>query len=198
MSCSGPRNRKYTVMRCWLTCLQAIAMGLTAPTLPTLSDDVDGKPSTQIATEYLMTLYAPLDPPQIVDDSLYIYNVAPGGWVKGPKISSKVVPPSGDWFRVMPSGVSRLDVRLSIVADDNQPILMTYNGIVRATKESMDRLLKGEVMKFSDDYYFITAPTFQTKSSKYAWLNGVQSVGKVVSVKIGDGSYVKYDIFIVR
>jgi Protein of unknown function (DUF3237) len=75
---------------------------------------------------------------------------------------------------------------------------MTYNGIVRATKESVDHLLKGEVMKFSDDYYFITAPTFQTKSSKYAWLNGVQTVGKVVSVKVGDGSYVKYEIFIVR
>jgi Protein of unknown function (DUF3237) len=126
--------------------LQAIAMVLTILALPTLADDGDGRPSTQIATEYLMTLYAPLDPPQIVDDTLYIYNVAPGGWVKGPKISGKVVPPSGDWFRVMPSGVSRLDVRLSIIGDDNQPILMTYNGIVRATKESVDRLLKGEVM----------------------------------------------------
>jgi hypothetical protein len=124
--------------------LQAIAIVLTILALPTLADDGDNKPSTQIATEYLMTVYAPLDPPLIADDSLYIYNVAPGA---GPKISGKVVPPSGDWFRVMPSGVSRLDVRLSIIGDDNQPILMTYNGIVRATKESMERLLKGEVMR---------------------------------------------------
>ena len=43
-----------------------------------------------------------------------------------------------------------------------------------------------------------TAPTFQTSSEKYAWLNGVQAVGKMVEVKVGAGGYVKYDVFIVR
>jgi hypothetical protein len=58
-----------------------------------------------------MTLYAPLEAGQAVDSALYIYNVGPGGWVKGPKINGTILAPSGDWSRVLPSGVSRLDVR---------------------------------------------------------------------------------------
>jgi hypothetical protein len=46
--------------------------------------------------------------------------------------------------------------------------------------------------------YFVTAPTFQTSSTKYAWLNGVQAIAKMVEVKAGDGGYVKYDVFVVR
>ncbi len=46
--------------------------------------------------------------------------------------------------------------------------------------------------------YFITAPTFKTSSEKYAWLNTVQLVNKVVEVKLGEGGYVKYDVFILR
>ena len=43
-----------------------------------------------------------------------------------------------------------------------------------------------------------TAPTFQTSAPKYAWLNGVQAVAKMVEVKARDGGYVKYDVFVVR
>src|SRR5215831_18878386 len=49
-------------------------------------------------SEFLMTLYLPLDQPTTIDNSLTIYNVAgTGGWVKGPHISGKIVPPGGDW-----------------------------------------------------------------------------------------------------
>jgi len=41
--------------------------------------------TTTITTEYLMTIYAPLDPVQTMDSALYIYYVRPGGWVKGPQ-----------------------------------------------------------------------------------------------------------------
>lgn len=153
--------------------------------------------TTQISTEYLMTLYAPMDPAQHIDDTFFIYNVRNGGWVKGPKINGTIVAPTGDWLRVMPSGVARLDVRLSVRTDDGALIYMTYNGIISHTKESWDRLLKGEVLT-AKDHYFLTAPTMQTSSEKYAWVNQVQCIGKVVEVKLGEGSYVKYDIFIVK
>lgn len=68
--------------------------------------------TTQVTTEYLMTLYAPLDPPQKIDDSLTIYNVGPGGWARGPRIRGTVIAPAGDWIRVMPAGNLRQDVRL--------------------------------------------------------------------------------------
>jgi Protein of unknown function (DUF3237) len=75
------------------------------------------------------------------------------------------------------------------------PIL--YGGVISDSKESFDRFMKGEVLT-SKDHYFVIAPTMQTSSEEYAWLNHVQCVGKVAEVKFGEGSYVKYDIYVVR
>jgi len=154
--------------------------------------------TTHITTEYLMTLLAPLDAPIAVDGSLQIFNVKPGGWVKGPKINGAMVSPAGGWPRTMPSGVFRLDVRGLIRTDDGADIFVSYNGIIQYSKESAERLMKGGVLTDKDVPYVVTAPTFQTSSGKYAWLNGVQAVGKMVELKAGDGAYAKYDVFVVR
>jgi hypothetical protein len=66
------------------------------------------------------------------------------------------------------------------------------------SEKSVERLMKGEVLTDADVPYFVTAPTFQTSSPKYAWLNGVQAVGKMLELKVGESGYVKYDVFIVR
>jgi len=95
----------------------------------------------------------------------------------------------------MPSGVSRLDVRATIKTDDGALIYMTYNGIIKDTKESEARANKGEVLT-SNDHYFIIAPTMETSAKKYEWLNSVQCIGKIVEDK--NESYVKYDVFVVR
>jgi hypothetical protein len=153
--------------------------------------------TTEITTEYLMTLYAPLDAPQQIDGSLVIRNVRAGGWVKGPKISGTLITPAADWLRVMPDGSRRLDVRGTFKTDDGALVYITYNGIISRSQESSDRLMKGEVLT-ANDHYFITAPTMQTSSEAYSWLNHVQCVGKMVEVKGGENSFVKYDIFIVR
>ena len=97
----------------------------------------------------------------------------------------------------MPGGSSRLDVRATFKTDDGALVYISYNGIISHSKESFDRLMKGETLT-SKDHYFITAPTMQTSSDKYAWLNHVQCVGKVVEMKLGENSFVKYDIYIVR
>jgi hypothetical protein len=154
--------------------------------------------TAQIKTEYLMTYLAPLDVPVAIDGSLQIFNVKPGGWVKGPTINGTFVAPGADWLRMMPSGVFRLDVRATIHTDDGADIYVSYNGIIQHSAESAGRVMKGEVLTDKDLPYFVTAPTFQTSSAKYAWLNGVQAVAKMVEVKAGDGGYVKYDVFVVR
>jgi hypothetical protein len=105
--------------------------------------------------------------------------------------------PGADWLRVMPSGVSRLDVRATIQTDDGALIYVSYSGAIQCSKEQADRLNAGEQLK-ADDCYFITAPTFQTKSEKYGWLNAVQAVGKMVSLKLGEGSYVRYNILALK
>ncbi len=172
--------------------LVAIAAALLLPTAAQAQ-------STEIRTEYLMTYQAPLDPPTPIDSSLLIVNVKPtGGWAKGPTISGTFTSPGGDWLRIMPSGAMRLDVRATLKTDDGALIYVSYNGIMQHSAASGEKLNKGELLTTKDIPYFITAPTFQTAAPKYAWLNSVQAVGKVVELKLGEGGYVKYDVFIVR
>ena len=154
--------------------------------------------TTKVEAEYLMTYVAYLDAPQVIDDSLYIFNARPGGWAKGPRISGTFVSPSGDWLQVLPSGALKLDVRATLKTDDGAYIYLSYSGVIQHSAESAERLNKGEVLKTADIPYFVTAPTFRTSSEKYAWLNRVQAVNKVVEVKLGEGSYVKYDVFLIR
>jgi hypothetical protein len=176
--------------------LIAVSVTLSAVALGSQIPAGAGEPSTAVQTEYLMTLHAPFAPPLAVDQSLIIFGVpATGGWVKGPRTKGKLVGPAGDWQRVMPSGVTRLDVRGTIQADTNDLIFFTYSGAIQCSKEQIDRLNAGEELK-TGDCYFITAPTFETKSEKYNWLNAVQAVGKMTSVKFGD--HIEYEIFAVK
>jgi hypothetical protein len=173
----------------------AIPAILVAASLGTPLPASAGGPTTSVQTEYLMSLHANLNPPQAVDQSLLIVNVPAGGWVDGARIKGKLLGPSGDWLRVMPSGVLRLDVRATIQTDDNELIYVSYNGVIQCSKEQSDRLNAGEELK-AGDCHFITAPTFETKSEKYGWINSVQAVGKMVSLKGGD--HITYDIFAVK
>jgi len=151
----------------------------------------------KVETEYLMTLYAPLHPPQVADDRYFIYDVKPGGWVKGPKINGELIGPSGDWGRAMADGTFVLDVRGSIKADDGSVIFLKYTGRIVMSKEVNERFMKGEELS-GDEAYFVTSPTFETVSKKYGWLNQVVAVGKMAGLKAGPESFVKYDIFAVK
>ena len=82
-----------------------------------------------IELEYLMTVQEALEAPQTIDAGYGIVGVT-GGWADGPKIKAKVVGPGGDWFQVLPSGVAKLDVRLTLMTDDEQLIFVSYNGVV--------------------------------------------------------------------
>ena len=170
----------------------ALAAGLLFPGAAAFAQ------STEIRTEYLMTYQAPLDPPTPIDPTLLIVNVIPGGWAKGPAINGTFTSPGGDWLRIMPSGAMRLDVRATLKTDDGALIYISYNGVMQHSAASGEKLNKGELLTTKDIPYFITAPTFQTSAPKYAWLNNVQAIGKVGKLKLGEGGYVKYDIFIVR
>jgi hypothetical protein len=152
-------------------------------------------PTVSVETEYLMTLEVPIDPAQIHPmGSRLIANAPPGGAAHGPKINGAFIAPGGDWVYIMPDGSFRLDVRLTLKTDDGEVIFVEYGGVVGWSKEVMDRLDKGEVIT-TKDVYWITTPRFTTASKKYAWLNHVQAVGKLVSLQ---KTWIKYDVFAVR
>ena len=144
-----------------------------------------------------MTIHIPTDLPQEIDAGSVVYNFLGGGWVDGPKIKGKLVSPGADWVRILPIGSSKLDVRSMTKTDDGALIYLHYSGIFSASEKAFDRMSRGEVLT-SNDLYCISTPTFRTSAEKYAWLNHVQCVGKVVEVKDGEGGFIKYDIFVVR
>ena len=76
-------------------------------------------------------------------------------------------------------------------------MLVEYGGIAAFTKEASERFGMGETLTAAEGYgYLITAPRFTTGSAKYAWLNHVQAVGKMVSLQRGVA--IKYDVFAVK
>lgn len=156
--------------------------------------------TTQPKFEYLMTYKALLEPGYMADSSLIIVNVLNGGWAKGPNISGSFIQPGGDWLRVLPSGALRLDVRATLKTDEGDLLYISYNGIIQHTEGSLAKLNAGEKFTNKDIGYFVTAPTVQTASKKYDYLNRVQLINKFVEARLGkDGeSYVMYDVFIVR
>lgn len=156
--------------------------------------------TTQPKFEYLMTYKAILEPAYAIDNTLLIVNVLNGGWAKGPNISGSFIQPGGDWLRVMPAGVLRLDVRATLKTDEGDLLYISYNGLIQHTEASAAKLGAGEKFTHKDVAYFVTAPTVQTSSKKYDYLNRVQLINKFVEARLGkDGeSYVMYDVFIVR
>lgn len=103
-----------------------------------------------------------------------------GGTFEGPKLRGTVVPPGGDWVTARSNRVLQLDVRVLLVTDDNESILMSYQGIGTPDDQGVTHLR--------------TAPRFETGAEKYAWLNDVQAVGIGTTI---DGT-VSYDIFALK
>jgi hypothetical protein len=145
-----------------------------------------------------MTVQLPKDTALAADSSLVISPDPTGGWVRG-KVSGRVLAPSGDWVRIIPSDTLRLrlDARVTIETDEHEIIYMSYNGRMRCEEEAANRFRRGAVLK-ADECYLISAPTFQTKSDKYSWLNDVQTIGKMVEYKPGKEGHLTYDLFIIK
>jgi hypothetical protein len=155
--------------------------------------------TTQPRLEYVMTWKAVLDRPHVIDKTLFIFNVQPGGWAKGPDISASFIPPGADWLRAMPSGAFRVDVRATLRTEEGELLYVTYGGVIQHTEASLAKRSAGEKFTHEDVGYFVTTPTIQTSSKKYDYLNRVQLIGKFVEARISkEESYVMYDVFIVR
>ncbi|TXL69814.1 DUF3237 domain-containing protein [Vineibacter terrae] len=100
-----------------------------------------------------------------------------GGRFEGEELHGTVEPaPAGDWLLQRRDGVLMLDVRLTLRTQDDALIYMTYRGMRHGPQWVMDRLNKGEKVDPSE-YYFRTAPMFETASEKYSFLNRIMSIG---------------------
>ena len=99
-----------------------------------------------------------------------------GGTFAGPKLRGTVLPGGGDWLVERADGVRPLDVRITLRTDDGALIYAHYPGLFHAEAGVTERLFRGEAVDPSE-YYFRTAPLFETASEKYAWINRLLAVG---------------------
>jgi hypothetical protein len=97
----------------------------------------------------------------------------------GPRVSGRVLASGGDWLLVGTDGCARIDVRASIELDDGSVAYVTYGGRLNVPLEVAHTAFDRETAETVDPsgYYFRTAPTFETASRTYAWLNHIQAIG---------------------
>ncbi|WP_026701958.1 DUF3237 family protein [Salibacterium aidingense] len=107
-----------------------------------------------------------------------------GGKMCG-NVNADVVPGGDDWITVREDGTIIQDVRILLNTEDNALIMMTYRGIRTGPKDVLQRLDNNEAVDPSE-YYFRTAPVFETAALAYEWLNrrlfvsrGIRLPGKV-------------------
>ena len=66
-------------------------------------------------------------------------------------------------------------MRATLQTDDRHLIYMTYRGVRHGPPAAIERLNRGEPVDPSE-YYFRTAPFFETGSPTYGWLNRIVAV----------------------
>jgi len=132
-----------------------------------------------IRTEFLFAAKFAVDKPKILERTPFgtrIIAGVSGGSFEGPKLRGTVGPTGGDWILVRNDGAWQMDVRLTLVTDDDHLIYMTYRGVRHGPADVLAAIARGEVVDPSA-YYFRNAPFFETGSDKYGWLNRIVTVG---------------------
>jgi hypothetical protein len=138
----------------------------------------------ELKSEFLCSVDAELDPA-----FTFAVGVSPlgqrviagitGGTVSGPRVNGRILPSGADWLLIDAQGIGRIDVRVAFELDDGSVAYATYGGRLIIPPEHMAAAFNRATVESVDPsaYYFRTAPTFETASTKYAWLNRVQAVG---------------------
>ena len=98
-----------------------------------------------------------------------------GGTVAGPLLDGVVLPGGGDWA-VERSGTAQLEARYLLRAEDGAVIDILNRGYYRASADVMARVEAGENVP-EEEYYFRTAPVFQTDAPAHRWLAEHQFLG---------------------
>jgi hypothetical protein len=89
--------------------------------------------------------------------------------VEGPRIKASLLGlAAADWVTVAPDGqTGALDVRATLKTDDGAIVYTEYRGRVRFSPDGLNQVF--------------TSPRFETGDARYAWLNGIQCIGKGIS-----------------
>ena len=150
-----------------------------------------------LRTEFLASLFAPLHAPSAPSASLLAFTPRAGGTLPG-RVNAEVIDPTGDWVRVMPNGSMRIDVRMMARLDDGELLYVTYGGVLRKPDEASWSLFMAGERIDAPRWYYVVTPQFETASRKYAWLNDVQALGRLLSIQTGAQAHVAFELLEVK
>ena len=100
-----------------------------------------------------------------------------GGDITGPMLNGKVLPGGTEWPLVRPDGVSRIDARYSLKADDGAVIGVRNTGFRRGPDDVMARLLSRKEVVDARSYYFRTWSMFDAPEGVHSWMSSTVFVG---------------------
>lgn len=92
-----------------------------------------------------------------------------GGRVDGPRLSGRVVAAGADYQLLGDDGVSMLEARYVLEADDGAVIYVINRGLRRGAPDVMARLARGEPVDPAA-IYFRSTPLFETGTGVHLWL----------------------------
>jgi hypothetical protein len=132
---------------------------------------------TTLPVEHLCDMSVELRDPVTIDTptGLRMTHISNRSKVTG-KITGELLEGGSDYVVMGTDGVSRLDIRQTIITDDGAPIHFEGRGVARLPADARERLARGEVIPFADSYFRL-APRFETSDERYRWLNGTAFVG---------------------
>jgi Protein of unknown function (DUF3237) len=125
-------------------------------------------PKLTFAFEARITLAPPIEQ-GTVDGQRRRFIAITGGTVKGPKLNCVVLPGGGDWQSIHPDGLTEINARYSLKADDGTVIAISNLGVRVASADVIARLSAGEDVD-PTLYYFRTTPVFEVQSGPHSWL----------------------------
>jgi Protein of unknown function (DUF3237) len=105
----------------------------------------------------------------IVDGLRKRFIAITGGELTGPKLSGTILPGGGDWQTIHPDGITELDARYALKANDGTVISVINPGIRVASPDVINRIAAGENVDPSL-YYFRTTPRFEVPAGPHDWL----------------------------
>ena len=135
-----------------------------------------------LAGEWLCDVEMQVSPhsPGSIDSPWGARNIAyiGAGEFNGPHLKGKVLPGGGDWPQLSSDGNNnyRLNVRAAWETDDGARLYVEYYGFIAIPPELMNERADLAALDPAD-YYFRSAPRFETGDERYAWLNTTLCVG---------------------
>jgi hypothetical protein len=148
-------------------------------------------PGLHYAFTIAVTLAAPIEQ-ATVDGRRKRFVPITGGTISGPRFEGIVLPGGGDWQTIGADGLTIVDTRYSLKANDGTVIDIVNPGVRVASPDITARMARGEPVA-PDTYYFRTAPRFSVADGKHDWLRRTVFVGR----GIRNPDTVQIDVFAV-